>query len=76
MRTPGIHFDWTGGLQNGAAGELVDFNDISGVAAAANGAANPFKYWMDFDYSGAVDFNDISIITSHLGHDCTHPNNP
>lgn len=67
------NFDWTGGLSTGA-GELVDFNDFSGVSAAAQGVANPFNYWKDFDWSGAVDFNDVSSVSAHVGHNCATPN--
>ncbi len=65
------NFDWTGGIGAGQAGELCDFNDFSGVTAAAKGVANPFNYWKDFDFSTAVDFNDISAINQHINsHDC------
>jgi hypothetical protein len=70
------NFDWTGGLQLNAPGELVDFNDFAGVAAAANGTPNAFNYWKDFDWSSVVDFNDLASVTAHLNHDCTHTKNP
>lgn len=76
-------YDWTGGVALNESGEVCGFNDISGVSGAAKNqtAPNPFRYWMDFNTSGAVDFNDITAMVGGTqkhpnNHSCTFPNNP
>lgn len=74
------NLDFEGGLGQGV-GEMVDFNDFASEAAHQGEAdsADPKNWWRDFDSSGAVDFNDLSIMVHHgspTSHTCTYPNNP
>ena len=70
------NLDWTGGLGTALnQGESVTLSDFNGIA---NGIAvnNAISYWKDFDSSGSVTATDLNIITTHLNHTCTFPNNP
>jgi len=70
------NMDWTGGLGTTMnQGEWVSIADFNGVAYSI-GQHNAMSYWKDFDSSGFVNINDMSIVTAHLNHNCTAPSNP
>jgi hypothetical protein len=70
------NLDWTGGLGATAnQGEAVTLSDFNGIANGI-GVNNAISYWKDFDGSGSVTSTDLNIITTHLNHNCTFPNNP
>jgi hypothetical protein len=70
------NLDWTGGLTaTGNQGEAVTLSDFNGIANGI-GVNNAISYWKDFDGSGSVTSTDLNIITTHLNHNCTFPNNP
>jgi hypothetical protein len=73
------NFDWTGGLGTALnQGETVTSADFNGVAINL-GVDNAISYWRDFDYTGgagAVGATDFNAVGLHVGHDCSHPNNP
>jgi hypothetical protein len=47
----------------------VTVTDFNGVSNTIN-VNNAISYWKDFDFSGAVQVNDLNLITNHLNHDC------
>jgi hypothetical protein len=70
------NFDWTGGLAAQLnQGEAVSITDFNGIANGI-GVNNAVSYWRDFDSSGSVTSTDLNLITAHLNHNCTFPNNP
>ncbi len=71
------NLDLEGGIGAGP-GEQVLSNDFNSVAIHTGelDSVDAKNWWRDFDSDGTVGVTDYNLISGHVGHSCTSPNNP
>jgi hypothetical protein len=70
------NFDFQGGLGTGLnQGEVVTSTDFNNVATKI-GITDLLTWWRDFDSVGGTTSTDFNLISGHVTHSCSSPNNP
>lgn len=70
------NIDFQGGLGTRlSSGEAVSSVEYNSMIWNIN-VSDPLSYWRDFDGNGIVSSADLNLLTTHMNHNCTFPNNP